>query len=95
MLGKIIGTIGLAFAPVDFESSLADSVTDPEKTHVNSFGSFLFDRVVGDAAGGVVVCCYRCRRLGMAHFVEGDAEGAGFFAIRRCVIVRSPLQGEF
>ena len=73
VLGKIIGMIGLTFAPIDVELSLADAVTDLVKTHVNSFGSFLFDSVVGNAACSVVVSHNWCCRLGMAHLFEGDA----------------------
>jgi hypothetical protein len=55
MFGKVVGSVGDAAAPVDHELALADAVADPLKTHVHGFGSFLFDRVVGDAGGSAVV----------------------------------------
>ncbi len=55
MFGKVVGLVGDTAAPVDNELALADAVTDSIKTHVHGFGSFLFDRVVGDAGGSAVV----------------------------------------
>jgi hypothetical protein len=55
MFGEVIGTIGLTFAPIDFELALANSITDPTVAYVNDFGSFLFDSVIGDTGGGAVV----------------------------------------
>jgi len=36
--------------------SLSYAITDPIKMHVNGFGAFLFDSVIGDATGHAVVC---------------------------------------
>ena len=81
MFGEIIRLVEDSFFPIDVELLLADSVTDPVKTHVDSFGAFLFDSVVGDAGGSAVVGLERGRWLGMAEFFEVDANGAGFFAV--------------
>jgi hypothetical protein len=51
----IVGSVELAFNPVDLELILSDTVTAPVKAHVDRFGSFLFDRVVGDSCGGTIV----------------------------------------
>jgi hypothetical protein len=81
MFGKVVGSVGDAAAPVDNELALADAVADPIKTHVHGFGSFLFDRVVGDAGGSAVVGDDRGCSLGMSEFFESDALRDGFLAI--------------
>jgi hypothetical protein len=74
MLGKVVGTVRLAFAPVNLKLALADTIADPVKSHINCFGSFLFDGVSGDAAGSVVVGGHgRCGLL-VPHFFKGNAE---------------------
>jgi len=55
VLGKIVGMVGCARAPIDVELTLFLAVTEPIETHVNGLGAFLFDRVVDDSAGGVIV----------------------------------------
>ena len=52
---KIVSSVCAAFAPVNDELSLSNSVSYPIKAHVDGFGSFLFHSVVGDADGGVVI----------------------------------------
>jgi hypothetical protein len=37
MFGKIIGTIGLSFAPIDFELTLSNAIANPVEAHVNCF----------------------------------------------------------
>ena len=37
MFGEVIGTIGLTFAPIDFELTLANAMADPIKLYVNCF----------------------------------------------------------
>ena len=49
MIFSKIGLVGGTSAPVDVKLTLANAIADPIETHVNSFGAFLFDRVVGDA----------------------------------------------
>jgi len=51
VLGEIIGTVGSTRAPVDVKLTLFLAVTEPIEAHVNCLGSFLFDRVIDDAAG--------------------------------------------
>jgi hypothetical protein len=66
MLSKIVGPIGNTAAPMDVELTLAHAIANPIETHVNSFGAFLFDRVVGDTGGGSVVSDDDRRWLRMA-----------------------------
>jgi hypothetical protein len=55
MFSKIVGPICSTPVPVDVELTLAHAIANPIETHVDSFGAFLFDRVVGGAGGGSVV----------------------------------------
>ena len=55
MFGEVVGAVQLAFTPEDGELVLFDAVTDPIKSHVDGFGAFLFDGVVGDSSCGGVV----------------------------------------
>jgi hypothetical protein len=51
------------------ELALADVVMNPVEAHIDGFGVFLFDGVIGeDASGGAVVSYNGCGRLGMAEF---------------------------
>ena len=55
MLGVIVSQVSDAGLPVDDELTLACAVAYPIKTHIDRFLSFLFDGVVGEAVGGIVV----------------------------------------
>ena len=59
-----------AAAPEDTELFLTLTITNPAESHVHSFGTTLFDSVVGDACGGVIVRYDDGRRLWMLHFDE-------------------------
>jgi hypothetical protein len=41
--------------PTNDKLALANMITNPIKAHVDDFGSFLFDSVIGNAGGGAVV----------------------------------------
>ena len=81
MLGEVIGLVENAFAPVNDKLTLACTVADPVKAHVDGFGSFLLDGVVGDARGSCVVGGHRSGRLLVSEFFEGDSEWACFTTI--------------
>jgi hypothetical protein len=81
VFGGIVGKIELAFDPADLKLVLADTVTDPVEAHVNCFGSFLFDRVVGKARGSTIVGDDRRGGLGVAHFFKANAQCGSFYAI--------------
>ena len=80
MFGEIVGLVEGALSPDDVELALADVIADPIKTHVDGFGSFLFDGVSGDAFGGAVVGLHGCFALWMIKFIEGSANGFGVLA---------------
>ena len=66
MFSKIVGLVGGTSAPVDVKLTLANVIADPIETHANSFGTLLFDRVVGDTGGGSLVGDEDRGRLRMA-----------------------------
>jgi hypothetical protein len=37
MFGEVVGTIHLAFAPINLKLALANPIADPIKTHINGF----------------------------------------------------------
>ena len=81
VLGKIIGTVSGTLSPENSELTLSYAVTYPIKSHVDCLGSFLFDRISGDAACGVVVSDNWGCRLWMTKFFKRDAQRTGFFSI--------------
>ena len=81
VLGKIIGAVEGAFAPIDVVLALANTVADPVEAHVDGFGAFLFYRIGNDTSGGAVVGLDGGGWLGMAHFFKGGSDGACFFAV--------------
>ena len=52
---EIIRAVETAFFPTNDKLALVDMITNPIKAHLDGFGSFLFDSVVGNAGGGAVV----------------------------------------
>ena len=63
------------------ELALADAVANPVEAHVNGFGSFLFDHVIGDAKGCTVISDNCCRRLGITKLRKARTNRARFFTI--------------
>ena len=55
MLGKVVRFVEAAALPIDMELALADTIANPVEAHIDSFGTLLFDSVVGDAGGSAVV----------------------------------------
>jgi hypothetical protein len=81
MFSEIVAVVAFAGPPVNEELSLADTVTNPVKSHVHGFGSFLFDGIVGDAQCSAIVSSYGHGSLGMSKFFERDTFWYGFLAI--------------
>ena len=54
---------------------------DPIKTHVNCFGAFFFNGLVGKALGGGIVNLHRGRRLRVTHFGESGTNGHRLLAV--------------
>ena len=75
MFGKIVGFVGTALAPKDVELFLMHMITAPIKTHVNGFGSLLFDSVIGDTSGCAIISLNRSGRLWMPQFLECGSNG--------------------
>ena len=63
VLGVIVSQVCDSGLPVDEELTLACTVADRIKAHVDCFRSFLLDGVVGEAVGGGVVDLDWCSRL--------------------------------
>ena len=81
MFGEVITKVVLAWLPVYDELALSHPVFHPIKTHVHCFGSALFDSVVGDAGGDLVVSGDWSGGLRVAEFFEGGAEWHGVLAV--------------
>ena len=47
MLGEVVGMIGKACCPLDFELTLVSAVVDPPEAHVHGFGAARFDFAIG------------------------------------------------
>ena len=73
LFGEVVSKVASARGPIYVELALFDSITDPVKTHIHSFGSLLFYGVVDDAEGSGVISLDWCGWLGMVHFFEGGA----------------------
>ena len=76
VFGKIVGPIGAAWTPEDMKLALSYPILDPIKPHVDGLGPFLFDSVIGDAAGSAVVGLEWCGWLGVAKFFQSNLEWA-------------------
>ena len=59
--------------PVDEKLALLCSVLDRIKSHINCFGAFLFDCVIGKTYCSGVVYLYWGGWLGMSHFLQSCA----------------------
>ena len=81
VLTKVVSIILPAWAPIDKEVSLLDSVSDPVEAHVYCLGSSLFDCVVGKSDGYFIVSLDGSRRLRVAHFCQDCADGAGLSGV--------------
>ncbi len=69
MFGEIIGLISDAGPPEDVELALLQMVMYPIEMHVHSFLLALFDSVIDNATGGIVVSLEWCGRLGVSQFI--------------------------
>ena len=83
MFGEVVSAILSAFFPQCMKLSLSDAIAHPVKTHIDGFGSALFDSVVGDACSGSVVGSDWSWWLGMAEFFKAGANGASIFTIKK------------
>jgi hypothetical protein len=73
VFGMVIANIFWTGLPIDDELVLTDTVFDPVKAHVDGFGPFLFYGVFCKAGRSGVISLHGCGWLGVANFVERDA----------------------
>jgi hypothetical protein len=64
---KIIRAVVTAFFPTNDRLALVNMITNPIKAHVDGFGLFLFDSVIGNAGGSAVVGLDGGGGLGVAY----------------------------
>jgi len=76
MFGEIVSPAGIARPPENMELALAFAIAEPVEMHVHHFGVFLFDHVIDDPTGSVVVSLQGSGGLGMAQFFQGSVDGA-------------------
>jgi len=76
MFGEIVSPAGIARPPENMELALAFAIMEPVKLHVHSLGAFLFDHVIDDPTGSVVVSLQGCGGLRMAQFFQSSVDGA-------------------
>ena len=81
VLALVVCKILLPGVPFNFVDILCFFVTYPKISHFHRSRSLSFDSVVCDADGGGIVAMYRCSRLGMSQFFEGESKNYTFFAI--------------
>jgi hypothetical protein len=81
MSRKVVCTISLTIVPINLKLSLAHTIADPIRKHVDRFRPFLFDNDGCNSTGGIVVGGHGLCRLWMPHFFEGDAQRVCFFAV--------------
>ena len=83
VLCEVVGLVVGAGAPVEVEFLLLYSVFEPVVSHVDGFGSALFDSVVGDACSGSVIGSDWSWWLGMTEFFKAGTNGASIFTIKK------------
>ena len=77
MFADVVSIVTCAWSPINQELVLTDPVTDPVKTHVKSFCSFLLYTVVSKTHCRRVIDLYWGGRLRMAEFIERNTKGKG------------------
>ena len=65
-LGEVITLVTFATAPINIEMALFRAITNPEETHVHSFGTFLLENIVDEASSSTIVRLDRSSGLGMS-----------------------------
>ena len=88
MLGVVIGSVGIAWAPVVLELLDTFPILEPVETHIHRFCGFWLYLVVDYAISGGVVSLDWCLWLGMAEFFESLAH----WDCNLCVVEESAAQ---
>ena len=74
ILGKVVCKIAITLIPIKFEIPLRNLVLEPKEMHINRFGAFLFNGIVGNANSGAVVATYVRWSLVMTQFFKCCAQ---------------------
>jgi hypothetical protein len=80
-LREVVPEVFCARSPNDLKLPLAGAVSEPVKSHGNGIGAALFDGVIEDAFGAVVVCSKHCGRMVVVQFDEYLLDGARILGI--------------
>jgi hypothetical protein len=80
---EVVPKVFGAWSPDDLKLSLAGTVTEPVKSHVDDFGAALFDGVNEDAFGAFVVGSKHCGRLVVDQFNEHLSDGEASWAFMK------------
>ena len=81
VLGKVVGTICLTFAPVNLKLALANAIVYPVKMHLGRFRPFLFYSIGYNTTCSVIVRRHGRGRLWVAEFFKSNAERACYLAV--------------
>ena len=81
VFGVIVAEVFGSRTPVNEELFLVYSVFDPVESHVDGFGSFMFDCVIREAFGGGVVHLHGGWWLRMTDLFQGGSNGDCLLAI--------------
>jgi hypothetical protein len=84
VLGEVVNVVFCVWAPYDLMLTLLGSVSEPVKTHVDCFRLALFDGVIEDSFGTLVVSSKHCGRLGVAQLKEHLSDGAAVLGLHEC-----------
>ena len=74
VLGKIISVVFCTGSPVDVDVYLEVVITSPIVLHIAHSIFLLFNIIICDARGALVVCLKRCQWLRMAEVVKDVAD---------------------
>ena len=69
VLCSVVAMVVFPGIPIDSELSLFHPVTEPIESHVDCFGSFLFNGIVDDTSRGTVVRFEWSGRLFVSQFL--------------------------
>ena len=81
MLDELVTKVSASRFPINEKLALLGAVLDPSEAHVDGFGYFLFDCVVGEAFSGGVLDVNWCRWLQVPEFCECSVDQNGLLTI--------------
>ena len=81
MLGKVVGLVECAAAPVDDKLPLSYAIADPVEAHVDGFRATLLNCVVDDSSSTGIVNLDGGLWLRPTKFFESSSDGRGVLGI--------------